>query len=341
MIPAFNEAESIGPLVAKVDRGPRRGLGTELRDPRRRRRLAATAPPTRSRADRRACPALRLIALRAQLREVGRPRHGIPRVPRVDFVVTIDADLQDDPEEIPAFSPISRAEYDLVSGWKRQRHDPWTKTLPEPVLQPRHRAGSPGSGSTTSTAASRPTGARSSTRSPSTARCTATSRSSRSRRGLEGRRAGGAPPCRGATAAASSAPSRFVNGFLDLLLVMFLSGRHRSPLHVFGRLGVLFLTVGLGLINLYMAGIWIVEARLRVRPLLLFGVILVILGVQFISIGLLAEMIAGRPHASAGAPGPPKRLPEGGGLHAGLDHRRGRVHRFAPVRSPARRRGWR
>jgi hypothetical protein len=82
-----------------------------------------------------------------------------------------------------------------------------------------------------------------------------------------------------------------VNGFLDLLLVMFLSGRHRSPLHVFGRLGALFLVAGGGLL-VYMAGIWVVESRLRVRPLLIFGVILVILGIQFISMGLLAEMIA-------------------------------------------------
>jgi hypothetical protein len=86
--------------------------------------------------------------------------------------------------------------------------------------------------------------------------------------------------------------ARFINGFLDLLLVMFLSGRHRSPLHVFGRLGIIFLAVG-GAILAYMAGLWVVEHKLRVRPLLLFGVVLVILGMQFISIGLLAEMIAG------------------------------------------------
>ena len=46
------------------------------------------------------------------------------------YVITIDADLQDDPKEIPNL--ISKLEdgYDLVSGWKINRQDPWTKTLP-------------------------------------------------------------------------------------------------------------------------------------------------------------------------------------------------------------------
>ena len=82
----------------------------------------------------------------------------------------------------------------------------------------------------------------------------------------------------------------FLNGFLDLLEVMFLAGGRRTPLHVFGRWGSWLLATGI-LLNLYMAVLWVIERRLRVRPLLLFGVILIILGVQFISIGLLAALI--------------------------------------------------
>jgi hypothetical protein len=59
---------------------------------------------------------------------------------------------------------------------------------------------------------------------------------------------------------------------------------------VFGRIGAFLLVVG-GAISLYMLGIWIVEQALRVRPLLIAGVILIILGIQFISMGLLAEMV--------------------------------------------------
>jgi hypothetical protein len=85
--------------------------------------------------------------------------------------------------------------------------------------------------------------------------------------------------------------ARFLNGSLDLLTVVFLGSSQRKPLHVFGRIGAAFLATGL-LISLYMGGFWILERALRVRPLLIGAVILIILGMQFISMGLLAEMIA-------------------------------------------------
>jgi len=48
-----------------------------------------------------------------------------------DVVITMDADLQDSPDEIPALYDMIRNQgYDMVSGWKRRRHDPWTKTIP-------------------------------------------------------------------------------------------------------------------------------------------------------------------------------------------------------------------
>jgi hypothetical protein len=183
-----------------------------------------------------------------------------------------------------------RTEFDLVSGWKKKRHDPWTKTMPSRLFN---------------IVTARMTGIRihdfncgfKAYRRPVIDTITLHGELHRyipvlaRQRGWRiGEREVRHHPRRHGRSKFGSA--RFVNGFLDLLLVMFLSGRHRSPLHVFGRLGVLFLTVG-ALLNLYMAGIWIIESRLRVRPLLLFGVILVILGIQFISMGLLAEMIAG------------------------------------------------
>ncbi|MDI6807412.1 MAG: glycosyltransferase, partial [Candidatus Eisenbacteria bacterium] len=85
--------------------------------------------------------------------------------------------------------------------------------------------------------------------------------------------------------------SRFLNGFLDLLSVMFLRKSERSPLHLFGRIGIFFFLIGL-LINLYFGIEWLRGEPLRVRPLLLFGVGLIILAIQFISLGLLGEMIA-------------------------------------------------
>jgi len=57
---------------------------------------------------------------------------GFQRV-RGDIVFTMDADLQDDPKEIPRFIEAIRAGADMVCGWKRKRHDPWHKTLPSRV----------------------------------------------------------------------------------------------------------------------------------------------------------------------------------------------------------------
>ena len=48
-----------------------------------------------------------------------------------DVVITMDADLQDSPDEIPElYSMIMKDGFDLVSGWKKKRHDPITKTIP-------------------------------------------------------------------------------------------------------------------------------------------------------------------------------------------------------------------
>ena len=51
-----------------------------------------------------------------------------------EYVITIDADLQDDPAEIPHLLEKLKEGFDLVSGWKRKRHDPWTKRLPSKIF---------------------------------------------------------------------------------------------------------------------------------------------------------------------------------------------------------------
>jgi glycosyltransferase involved in cell wall biosynthesis len=288
VIPAYNEAESIGPLVEKIA-GVLAPLGRSFEI------LVIDDGSTDGTGDRieeriGTVPGLRLIVLRANCGKSAALSMGFRECRADDFVVTLDGDLQDDPEEIPGMLGMLESGYDLVSGWKRQRKDPWTKKLPSRVFNlvtswvtgirlhdfncgfKVYRRGVVDSielhGELHRYA-------------PVLAR----------QRGWKvgEREVRHHPRTHGKSKFGSD---RFVNGFLDLLLVMFHSGRHRSPLHVFGRLGVLFLTIGLGL-NVYMAGIWVAEQRLRVRPLLIAGVILVIIGIQFISMGLLAEMIAG------------------------------------------------
>lgn len=288
VIPAYDEAESIGPLVEKVS-GVMDGLGRTYEilvvdDG----SVDGTADEVASRIPRLA--GLRLLSFRANCGKSAALAAGFRECRATGFVVTMDADLQDDPEEIPSLLALCESGCDLVSGWKRHRRDPWTKRLPSRIFNfitarltgiPLHDFNCGFKVYRRSVVDSLSLHGELHRYIPVLARrlgWRVGEREVRHHPRMHGRSKFGS--------------TRFANGFLDLLLVMFLSSRHRSPLHVFGRLGVLFLTVG-GLINLYMVGIWIVESKLRVRPLLLFGVILVILGIQFISMGLLAEMIAG------------------------------------------------
>src|SRR2546428_2418754 len=79
---------------------------------------------------------------------------------------------------------------------------------------------------------------------------------------------------------------RFLNGFLDLLAVMFLTRISRRPLPLFGRIGVFFPLVGAA-ITIRFSWRWVLGEGLRLRPALLFGAGLVVLGSPFISIGFL------------------------------------------------------
>ena len=84
--------------------------------------------------------------------------------------------------------------------------------------------------------------------------------------------------------------SRFLNGFLDLLTLLFVNRYMRQPMHFFGSMGVLFLIVGVGISG------WLAYLKLFMgeplnnRPLLFLGILLILIGVQFFSIGFLGEI---------------------------------------------------
>ena len=83
---------------------------------------------------------------------------------------------------------------------------------------------------------------------------------------------------------------RYLRAFFDLFTVVFLIRFLKRPLHFFGLLGIVFFLSGL-LVNIYLVGIWFSGEAIGRRPLLILGVLLMIIGFQFISTGLLAEMI--------------------------------------------------
>jgi dolichol-phosphate mannosyltransferase len=90
---------------------------------------------------------------------------------------------------------------------------------------------------------------------------------------------------------ALSSLRRFWRGCLDLVTVLFLTRYTRRPLHLFGGLGLAAWVVGLGA-NLYLTGLWLTGVRpIGTRPLLAFGVLSMLVGIQFFAIGLLSELV--------------------------------------------------
>ena len=85
--------------------------------------------------------------------------------------------------------------------------------------------------------------------------------------------------------------SRFFRGILDLLTVVFITKFLKRPLHLFGGLGLCFFTAGV-LISLYMTFLhFALHQVVGERPLLLFGVLFIIAGIQLVSTGLIAELM--------------------------------------------------
>lgn len=84
--------------------------------------------------------------------------------------------------------------------------------------------------------------------------------------------------------------SRILRGFLDLITIKYLVGYKNRPLHAFGTIGLLLGGLGF-VINFYLFFIWLGGAGIGSRPLLMLGILLTFTGLQFISIGLLGELI--------------------------------------------------
>ena len=205
------------------------------------------------------------------------------------YVATLDADLQDDPNEIPSMIDMLKDGYDLVSGWKKERHDPISKTIPSRFFN-RVTAGL-----TRIKLNDFNCGLKVYKREvtehiqlygelhryiPLLAK----------RQGYDkiGEKVVNHHPRKHGDT--KFGISRFMHGFLDLITLIFVNRYQQSPMHFFGSVGFLFLVLG-GVINAYLAVDKIVfGANLGDRPLLLFGVMLMVLGAQFFSIGFLGEL---------------------------------------------------
>lgn len=213
------------------------------------------------------------------------------RVVRGDFVVTLDADLQDDPAEIPNLIAKLESGADLVSGWKKTRHDPISKTVPSKFF---NVVTSLMSGIKLHDFNCGLKGYRREVVEAITI-YGELHRFIPVLAGWEGFKVEEIEVrhSRRKFGTSKYGARRFLNGFFDLVTVMFVTRRALNPLHFFGRISFVFFIVGFIPLAVFLLQ-WIGGGGLRVRPIMLMGFVFIIVSMQIGAIGLLAEMISAR-----------------------------------------------
>jgi dolichol-phosphate mannosyltransferase len=219
-----------------------------------------------------------------------------------EIIMTLDADLQDDPQEIPEFMAMMQTSLDVVSGWKQVRHDPWHKVIPSRffnwmvsymtgVKLHDHNCGM---------------------------KCYR--REIFDEVTLYGELHRFVPVLAAARGynvgekviahrarkfgVSKYGFTRFVKGFLDLFTVWFITGYGQRPQHLMGTVGLISMTLGVAVLT-YLAMIWGVSrlgieslaifglseaVHLSGRPAVTYGVGFMLLGGQLISMGIIAEL---------------------------------------------------
>lgn len=206
-----------------------------------------------------------------------------------EVLVTLDADLQDEPSEMHKLIEKLETGADLVSGWKKERKDPLSKRLPSKIFNfvTSFLTGVPLHDMNCGFKVYR-------------------------RQVVEEIKVYGEmhryipvlASYRGFLVAevpvvhnkrkfgvSKFGASRLVGGFFDLLTVIMLTRYNKKPLHVFGIFGITLWTIGLG-IEAYLTVGWFYGRWIQDRPAFMLGILLLIIGLQFVLFGLLAEMIA-------------------------------------------------
>ncbi|MCK9618249.1 MAG: glycosyltransferase [Lentimicrobiaceae bacterium] len=210
-----------------------------------------------------------------------------------EVVITMDADLQDSPDEIPElFRMITDDNYDLVSGWKKRRHDPLSKRIPSKLYN-------------------------------RTVRCMTKIKLHDFNCGLKAyknevvktievygemhRYIPVIAKWAGFTKIGEKVVShqkrkfgvtkygwrRFIHGFLDLLSIAFVSRFGKKPMHLFGSIGTLLFLIGFAIAAyLAYAKFFLAGYKMTERPLFYFGILAMILGTQVFVAGFLGELIS-------------------------------------------------
>lgn len=210
-----------------------------------------------------------------------------------DVVITMDADLQDSPDEIPELYRLIKEEnYHIVSGWKKERHDPITKTIPTKLYNGVSRW------VTGVKLHDMNCGLKSYQKAvvknveiygemhryiPAMARWEGYTRIGEKVVQHRARKYGHT----------KFGLNRFVNGFLDLMTIFFMSKFGKKPMHFFGLIGTLLFVIGFG-ITFYLAAMRLsfMHYGMTHRPLFYFGLLFIIVGSQLFLAGFIGELVA-------------------------------------------------
>lgn len=237
-------------------------------------------------------PAVRGIRLRKNFGKAMALSAGFERV-RADIVVMMDADLQDDPADLPKMIEKIESGLDVVVGWKVERHDPLNRRVLSSIFNGtvRHVTGVHLHDMNCGFKAYRrevldtiPIYGDLFRYIPVLAT-------------WQGFTVGETPVHHRARQYGSSryGIERILRGFFDLLSVSFLTKYSRKPMHLFGLVGLLLTGLGVTVCG-YLSVLWLQGETIGARPLLLLGALLILVGAQSFSIGLLGEFMAFQHH---------------------------------------------
>ena len=213
------------------------------------------------------------------------------KIAKGDYVVTMDADLQDDPQEIPNLIAKLDEGYDLVTGWKKERKDPWTKRFPSKIANfvTGLITGVKVHDMNCGLKIYRKAVVKSLDIYGGRHRYIPALAAQKNFRVAE-------VPVRhherqfGVT---KYGGSRLFHGFFDLVTILFLNRYTEKPLHLFGLFGLGFIVLS------FFSEIYVVILKIffghpfqKHFAMMLFGAMLFVLGLWFFSIGLIGEMVA-------------------------------------------------
>lgn len=288
VIPAYNEAESLPELAGWIDKVCRANNLTYealIIDDGSRDNTKAVVRDIQSQNEN-----VRYIRFQRNYGKSAALNVGFERA-KGAVVITMDADLQDSPDEIPGlYRMITEDKFDLVSGWKQKRYDPITKTAPTKLYNwaARQMSGIYLHDFNCGLKAYKNEVVKSvevygemHRYIPVLAKRAGYSHIGEKVVQHQARKYG----------TTKFGMERFLFGFLDLLSVTFMTRFSKRPMHLFGGLGVLSFFIGFCILVYLLVAKFIFEQyRMTERPLFYFGLLSVVIGVQLFVAGFLGEL---------------------------------------------------